>query len=53
MNESRENFYIFVVDLKNFEIISIISNYGTSNEGYFNPFFFNKIYNGLGVQKYL
>ena len=41
--------YLLVIDLKNFEIISILNNADSDKDvGYFN-----KIYNGLGVQKYL
>ena len=45
-----EKLYLFVIDLKNFEIISVISNrdYYLDDDD-FNPFEFNKIYNGLGV----
>ena len=46
--------YLLVIDLKNFEIISILNNSNSDkDDGYFNPYEFNKIYNGLGVQKYL
>ena len=53
---ARQRYFIklHAIDLKNFEIISIMNN-GNSEKGdpYVNPYGFNKIYNGLGVQKYL
>ena len=42
--------YLYIVDLKNFEIIAVILN--KEFEGKYNPANFNKVYNSIGCRKY-
>ena len=49
---ARQRYFIklFAIDLKNFEIISVMDNRNSDKgDPYINPFGFNKIYNGLGI----
>ena len=49
---SRQRYFIqlYAINLKDFEIISVMNNGDSGKDDpYFNPFGFNKIYNGLGM----
>ena len=46
-----EKYYLYIIDLMNFEIIALILN--EEIEGHYNPAEFNKVYNSLGCQKYM